>query len=166
MPKILATAGIALLASLVLGSAPAAAHTALVSSDPGDGARLETSPTKVALEFSENVATPAFVVITAPDGSRVKTGNVDVVDKTVTATAAPADIRGTYSMSYRVVSSDGHPVEGSTSFEVTTGRAVEQSPPAEEESFAHRHRGHLLWGLAGAVVAVGLLLWPLRSRSD
>ncbi|MDQ3158125.1 MAG: copper resistance protein CopC [Actinomycetota bacterium] len=166
MPKFLATAGIALLVSLVLGSAPAIAHAALVSTDPSDGVRLDTAPTKVTLEFSENVASPAYLVITGPDGSRVKTGKTEVLDRTVTATVAPVDLKGTYSMSYRVVSADSHPVEGTTKFEITTGWTVKQVSPAEEESFVHRHTGHLLWGLLGAVIAVGLLLWPLRSKSE
>ena len=166
MPKFLATAGIALLVSLVLGSGPAAAHAALVSSDPSDGARLDAAPAKVKLEFSENVATPAYVVITAPNGSRVKTGTPDVLDRTVTARVAAVGIKGTYSMSYRVVSADGHPVEGTTTFEVTLGRTVKQVTPADEGSFVHRHKSHLLWGLLGAVAAVGLLLWPLRGKND
>lgn len=169
MPKLLAVAGIALLvslASLVLGSAPAIAHAALVSTDPGDGMRLDAVPAKVKLEFSENVASPAYVVITAPDASQVRIGKVEVLDRTVTASVAPVDMKGTYSMSYRVISADSHPVEGSTKFEVTTGRTVKQVSSAEKESFVHGHQGHLLWGLLGAVVAVGLLLWPLRGKSD
>ena len=166
MFKVLATAGIAVLAILVLGAVPASAHAALVSTDPGDGARLNTAPTKVTLEFNENLASPAFIVITAPDGARVKTGAVEAIDMTVSATVASVDMKGIYSMSYRVVSADGHPVEGSTTFDVTTGRTVEQVKPAEQESFTSRHQGHLLWGSAGAVIAIGLLLWPLRGRSD
>ncbi|MGZ5366286.1 MAG: copper resistance CopC family protein [Aeromicrobium sp.] len=166
MPRFLATAGLALLISLVLWSAPAVAHAALVSSDPADGERLEAAPTEVTLEFSESVADPAYLVITAPDGSRVKVGEIGVLDKTVSATVAPVDMKGAFSMSYRVVTSDGHPVEGSTKFEVTEGRTVDQVTPTEGESFVHRHTGHLWWGLLGAVIAVGLLLWPLRSKSD
>lgn len=165
MPKLLATAGIALLVSLVLGSSPATAHAALVSADPSDGARLDKAPTRVTLRFSENVATSAYVVITAPDGSRLTTGKVAVVDKTVTATVAPSDMKGTYSMSYRVISSDSHPVEGSTKFVVTTGRTVAQAPVATKESPSHWQSNHVLWGVLGALVALGLLLWPLRSRS-
>lgn len=166
MPRFLATAGLALLISLVLGSAPAVAHAALVSSDPADGERLEAAPTEVTLEFSERVEDPAYLVITAPDGSRVKVGKIGVLDKTVSATVAPVDMKGSFSMSYRVVSSDGHPIEGSTKFEVTKGRTVDQVTPAEGESFVHRHTSHLWWGSLGALIAVGLLLWPLRSKSD
>lgn len=166
MRRLLAVAFVATLVSLVVGPAPANAHAALVGTDPSDGARVVAAPTNVTLEFSENVATPAYVVITAPDGSRVKTGKVKVLNRSATATVASVDMKGTYSMSYRVVSSDSHPVEGSTTFAVTTGRAVTQVPPAREGSFAHRHTGHLFWGLLGAVAAIGLLLWPLRGTHD
>lgn len=164
MPKFLALVGVALLASLALSSSPAAAHAALVGTDPADGARLDVAPTEVSLGFNENIATPAFVVITAPDGTRVKTGTVKAIDKTVTAAVAPVDLKGTYSMSYRVVSSDGHPVEGTTTFDVATGSTVKQVAPAEQKSFTHRHKSHLLWGFVGAAVAIGLLLWPLRGK--
>lgn len=164
MPKFLVTAGIALLVSFVLGSTPAYAHAALVSADPADGTRLDAVPKSVTLEFSEDIATPAYVVITAPDGSRVKTGTIDALDKTVTATVAAVDMKGTYVMSYRVVSFDGHPVEGSTTFDVTTGRTVKQVHPVATESFTRRHRGQLLWGFLGVFLVVGLVLWPLKTR--
>lgn len=166
MLKVLATVGVAMCACLILGAAPVAAHAALIGTDPSDGARLDKAPTTVMLEFSEDVATPAYVVVTAPDGSRVKTGSVNALDKTVTATIAPVDIKGTYSMSYRVVSADGHPVEGSTTFDLTIGRTVTQVAPAERQSVAHRHQGHVLWGLAGAAVVIALLLWPLRRQRE
>lgn len=165
MPRFLALAVSAVFAGLLLGSAPAYAHAALVSTDPGDGARMATAPRKVTLTFNENVATPAFVVVTAPDGTRVKTGKVSILDHTVSATVSATDMKGTYTLSYRVVSADSHPVEGTAKFEVTTGRTVEQKAPVEE-SFTHRHRNHLIWGLGGAAIAVGLLLWPLRGRHD
>lgn len=155
-----------MLAGLVLGSAPASAHATLVGTDPGDGARLDRAPTTITLTFNEIVANPAYVAVSAPDGSEIKVSKISVVDRVVTASLAGADMKGIYTMSYRVVSSDSHPVEGSTTFDVTTGRTVEQVTPKAEGSFVHRHRNHLLWGLAGASVAIGLLLWPLRGKHD
>lgn len=157
---------VAVSACLVLGAPPASAHAALVSTDPGDGVRLKTAPSKVTLEFNEDLASPAYVVITAPDGSRVKTGTVNALGKTVTAMVEPDNLNGTYSMSYRVVSDDGHPVAGSTTFEVATGRTVAPVAPAEQSSFAYRHKGLLLSGFAGAVVVVGLLLWPSGRKGE
>lgn len=166
MPKFFVAAGIGLLVSLVLGSVPASAHAAMVSTDPGDGERLTTAPAKVTLEFNENIASPAFIVITAPDGTRVRTGSIEAVDKTVTTTVAPVDMKGTYSMSYRVVSTDGHPVEGGTTFVVTTGKVAAPVAAAGRDSFVHRHKGQFLWGGAGATVALAILLLPLRGKHD
>lgn len=165
MPKFIVLACVSIVASLVLGSAPAYAHAALVDTDPGDGARTVRAPRTITLTFNENVATPAFVVVTAPDGTTVKTGAVSILDHTVSAKVAATDMKGTYTLSYRVVSADSHPVEGTTTFDVTNGRTVKQVASIEE-SFTHRHRSHLIWGLAGAAVAVGLLLWPLRGKHD
>lgn len=164
MPKTLTLASIALLAALVLGSGPAYAHAALVSSDPSEGSRLDKAPTSVTLTFNEPVGKPAYVAVTGPDGSSIKTTDISAVDKVVTATVAAADMKGTFTLSYRVVSTDSHPVEGSTTYDVTTGRTVEQVEPKAEESFVHRHQSHLLWGFGGAVIAIGLLLWPLRGK--
>lgn len=165
MPRYLPLAFAAVLVGLVLRSAPAYAHAALVSTDPVDGARQAMAPRSVTLTFNENVATPAFVVVTAPDGTRVATGKVSILDHTVKATVAAIDMKGIYTLSYRVVSGDSHAVEGTTTFTITTGRTVKQVAPVEE-SFAHRHRNHLIWGLVGAAAAVGLLIWPLRGKHD
>lgn len=167
MVKFLAAAAVALLTAVLLGSGPAYAHAALLGTDPADGAHLTTAPTRIALTFSENIAKPAFVVLTAPDGKQVPTSDIAVVDNVVTATVAASDIKGTYSLSYRVVSADSHPVAGSSSFEVTTGRTVTPvAPTVTPQSFVHRHRDHLVWGVGAAAAAIALLLWPLRKRHD
>lgn len=149
-----------------LGVGPASAHAALVGSDPEAGATLRTAPTTITLRFSEPVGTPAYVAVTAPDGSKVEVTSVKAVDESVTATVADVDQRGRYSAAYRVVSSDGHPVTGTLAYDVTTGRTVEQVDAPAEQAFLHRHRGHFIWGILAAVVAVALLLAPLRKRDD
>ena len=64
---------VALLAGLLLsgvGTAdPASAHATLVSTDPGEGAQLETSPEQVTLEFSEGVSLGAgYARVVTADG--------------------------------------------------------------------------------------------------
>nr|WP_279536282.1 copper resistance protein CopC [Nocardioides ochotonae] len=102
---------------------PASAHAALVSSDPADASSVETLPDEVTLEFNESIADPAYVVVTAPDGVRVNSGDAAVAGPQVTQAldaqglALPA---GTYTLAYRVVSADGHPISGEQTFEVET----------------------------------------------
>lgn len=154
------------LALLVLGAGPASAHTALVGSDPADGAALTTSPSTITLEFNENIGSTTQVAVIAPDGTAVKVTGVKAVDNKVTANVADVGQRGKYAMSYRVVSADGHPVSATLSYDVTTGTEVKQVEVKKQEDFLHRHRSHLFWGVLAAAVAIGLLLAPMRKRHD
>lgn len=146
---------------LTAGSGPAAAHASLVRTDPADGSRPSTAPREVSLTFSENVGS-GFVAMTAPGGSQLETSNVRTLDRGLTADVAASDERGRYTLAYRVVSADGHPVSGEITFTTTTGREVRQVDAPRSVSFVHRHQGHLVLGLAAAVLAVGLILAPLR----
>jgi copper resistance protein C len=163
VPKFVVTLSVGVLIVLILGSGPAAAHASLVGTDPVDESRIATAPGEVSLNFSENVGR-GFVAVTAPNGAEVRASNVRTVDQVLTADLASSDQRGRYTVAYRVVSADGHPVSGDFTFTTTTGRTVEQVDAAPNESFVHRHRSHLVVGLAIAVVAIGLILAPLRRR--
>lgn len=154
------------LALLFVGSGPASAHASLVGSDPEDGAALAAAPSAITFTFSENIGNPAYIAVTAPDGSTVDVGEVRAIDNKVTTTLPEVDQKGRYTASYRVVSADGHPVEGTIHYTTTTGRAVEQVAAPEEKTFIHRHRAHLFWGILAAAVAIALLLAPLRRRDD
>lgn len=151
---------------LLVASGPASAHASLVGSDPEDGAILAAAPAAITLTFNENIGNPAYVTVTAPDGSKVDLGNVRAVDNRVTATVADVDQKGRYTAAFRVVSADGHPVEGTIHYTATSGRTVEQVDPPDEETFIHRHSAHLFWGILAAAVAIALLLAPLRRRDD
>ncbi len=54
------------LSGLAVAPSSAEAHVELVSSTPQDGSRSTQEPTSIELTFDENVAQPAFVVVTAP----------------------------------------------------------------------------------------------------
>jgi methionine-rich copper-binding protein CopC len=154
------------LALLFVGSGPASAHASLVGSDPKDGTTVAAAPSTITFTFNENIANPAYISITAPNGSKVGVTQVRAVDTRVTGTVADVDQKGRYTAAYRVVSADGHPVEGTIHYSTTTGRTVKQVDAPEEKTFIHRHRAHLFWGILAAAVAIALLLAPLRRRDD
>ena len=115
----------ALVAALLLCAAPvlpAQAHTSLKSSDPQKNARLETLR-KVTLEFAESVQFPV-VVVRGEDGKRYENGAPAVdgpkVSQAVTEPVPP----GRYTIAWRVVSPDGHPLEGEIPFTVTGGQSL------------------------------------------
>ncbi|MDR7086870.1 methionine-rich copper-binding protein CopC [Aeromicrobium panaciterrae] len=151
---------------LALGAGPASAHASLVGSDPGDGSSIATAPRMITFTFNENIGNPAFVAVRAPDGAKVAVSDVSATDATVTAIVAPSNQKGRYTATYRVVSADGHPVEGTINWTTTTGETVKQVDQPKEKSFVHRHRSHFFWGILAAAVAVGLILAPLRGRDD
>lgn len=155
------------LACTVLGAGPASAHASLSGSDPAQGAVLSTLPETVELRFNEAVATPAYVVVTDADGARVDAGDAEVVDGTVTQPLAGTGAAGRYSVDFRIVSADGHPVSGTVTFEVgpEDGAAPTSTPVAEpDEGFWSGHWQHVALAGAGLLVGVGLLGAGLRGR--
>ncbi|MDN3250312.1 copper resistance protein CopC [Streptomyces sp. ZSW22] len=113
----------AALVLLVLGGAgPASAHAALRSTDPGDGSVLPRAPRHVTLTFTESVGLrdDSFRVLD-PGGHRVRTGEAGRADgrsETARVTLPGRLGEGTYTVAWRVVSADSHPVSGAFTFSV------------------------------------------------
>lgn len=119
------------LVMLVSAQSAAYAHAALVRSEPSANARLATSPTRVRLLFSEEAdPTLAQLSLVADDGSVTRlaaAGDPHDVHAIVAPVASLAP--GSYRLVWRIVSADGHPVDGSIIFWV--GVSAAQAPPAE-----------------------------------
>lgn len=119
------------LVALVVPASPAAAHAGLVGSDPADAATLAEAPQQVTLTFSEEVREPAYVFVTGPDGRTHETGEVEVVGAVTTqAVEVPEQSAGDWSIAYRVVSSDGHPISGQLTFTVESDGSPTSAPSA------------------------------------
>jgi methionine-rich copper-binding protein CopC len=139
----LVAAALAAAALLLVPAAPAAAHNTLRSASPAEEARLATAPTQVTLTFMQRLD-PAFTTIALTDAAqeKVPTGEPVVTGTTGTVTIDRALANGTYTVAYRVVSPDGHPVQGSYRFTVAdpsagAGPAVtapSSAPPAVDPS--------------------------------
>ena len=130
-PAALAALFAALLAALLALGAPAQAHDTLLESDPADGATLETSPEAITLTFSADILDVSPLVrITDENGEQLAEITPSIDGPVATATLEEPLPAGTSTVQWRVVSSDGHPIEGT--FEVT----VEQDAAAEETTEA------------------------------
>jgi len=122
----------ALLLSPILVAAPASAHDSIVGSVPADGATVTTPPTEVRITFEEPpTATGLGVAVQAPDGASVVAGKPGIEGNVVVQALDPLTVGGAYSVSYRVVSQDGHPVTGTFAF---TYAAPSVSPTATPTS--------------------------------
>lgn len=161
-----AAAGLALCLLLGYAAVPASAHATLVGSDPQDGASLQSEPKSVSITFNEDVATPAQLQVTAPDGTRLAEGEPTIDGTTVTQAVRSSGQAGSYTLAYRVVSADGHPVSGELTYDVTSGDRTEVADAGEDESFLQRHGLHIAIGAAAVLAAAVLLLWPwIRRRA-
>lgn len=112
---VLVTSLLALSVLSTLFMPAASAHAGLVSIDPADGSTVTDAPTRVVLTFDEQVTTPAVVVVTGPDGRKVSSDRTRVVG-TIVAVDTDLSAPGRYTVAFRVVSADGHPVAKQTSF--------------------------------------------------
>ena len=108
---------------LVMPAPAALAHTELILSTPQDGAVLEAPPTEVVLTFSEELL-PDAVDVSVTDGTGVviTVGDPKVDGSDVIVTWPPGLLGPDYTVNFRVVSDDGHPVTGSIGF--TAGMAA------------------------------------------
>ena len=111
--------------ALAIGAAPAVrAHAFLDHASPAVGSSVPTAPAVVILWFTQDLE-PAFsgVTVTNEAGQRVDLGNAQIPQ------GSPAELqiglkplpRGTYLVTWHVVSVDTHPTEGTFTFDVGSG---------------------------------------------
>lgn len=174
-----ATAG----ALTALAAAPAAAHDELLSTTPQEGAVLETAPEQIELTFSGAIMDIGNEVrVTDSTGQSVAAGEPELDGtRVIQPVTDPAAEDETYRVVWRVVSSDGHPIDGTFSYEVGDGADTITTPGAGEAPAApdnaeaqntdaeNSSAGIPMWavGIAGAAMAlavVGLAAWIARRR--
>ncbi|MFB7502155.1 copper resistance CopC/CopD family protein [Streptomyces broussonetiae] len=110
----------AVTAALLAGAAPASAHAALTGSDPAQGVVVKQAPSQVALTFSEKVAmNNDSLRVLDPRGKAVQTGKPANLSGTTYAVKLKGGLgKGTYTVTYQVVSADSHPVSGAYTFSI------------------------------------------------
>jgi len=145
----------------------AAGHAGLVASIPADGAALAAPPSSIELRFTEPVTPLAMRLFTgaaAPVPLAAPQGASDVMKL-----ALPADLReGVYTLSYRVISLDSHPVGGSIVFAIgdkpSPQRAAARSVSSELSPWAAALRAvrdlALLVAAGGALFVLGIARFP------
>jgi copper resistance protein C len=177
-----------LLVGLLALAGPAWAHAVLLESEPGDGEAVEGAPDEIVLVFSEPMQAPATIVVRAPDGAPVDGDEAGEVDgERVWRSLAGVTADGAYTVEWRAVSADDHPISGELTFEVvdaapeptpeaaiptpaapsptpspTPEAAIADEPAAAEAETGGA--GPVVWLLAGAVL-VGVAATGLAMRA-
>lgn len=108
---------------------PAAAHDVLVSASPEEGSTVAQPPATVELTFDNAVQSEfAQVVVLDANERPYQQGEPAVAGPTVTQRVGELP-NGTYTVAYRIVSSDGHPVSGDYTFTVAAAGGGAAGPP-------------------------------------
>lgn len=150
-----ATAVLIACAATLLIATPARAHNVLIGSDPRQGAVLATMPGKVTLTFDQAVRRDfARIAVTGPDGARYEQGDVGVSGNGIFIALRGQGPSGTYSIGYRIVSNDGHPVTGTVSF--TVGNATGDQTGANAANGGLPVPGTTMGPATGPPVAAGV----------
>ncbi|MEV6211449.1 FixH family protein [Kitasatospora sp. NPDC051914] len=162
-------------AAVLLGSAgTAAAHATLVSTDPAQGSVAATAPAAVTLTFSEGVSLTADSVrVLDPAGKQVDNGDashVDGKDASARVTLRPGIGNGTYTVAWRAVSEDSHPVGGAFTFSIgapsdtsVSASSVQGAEPDAVVAAAYgtaRTVAYAAFALLVGSVAFVLICWP------
>ncbi|MCT1558401.1 copper resistance protein CopC [Helcobacillus massiliensis] len=128
-----ASAALALVAALF--AAPAAlAHDSLTGSSPADGESVATADSITLTYSAEPLDLSARVVVKDSVGTVLFDGAPTIDGTSVTADFSEAPAAGPVTVDWRVVSSDGHPIEGTTTFTVTEGGAAASDGGGEESA--------------------------------
>lgn len=117
--------GAAILTAALLGAvAPASAHDAAESTSPASGATVAAPPEKVSVTFNKNpLALGSQMLVNDAAGGNWADGAVEIVDNVASQKLKPGAPAGAYTVVWRVVSSDSHPIEGNFTFTATAGAA-------------------------------------------
>lgn len=116
LAALVAAAG--LLAAPVLAT-PALAHDSLINVTPAPDSQVDSAPSEVVLTFSAEVLpTGTAARVADGDGNPVDAGDPELDGATVTIPLPDGLPDSAYSVTWRVVSSDGHPISGITNFTV------------------------------------------------
>jgi copper transport protein len=179
---------VALLATLAavwsfLFASPALAHAELVSMTPANGAQLTGPPTEVRMTFTESInLVDNGIRLVDHVGADVPTPQPTVNGRTITWPMPPDLPEGPYIITWRVVSADGHPVSGASSFGVgtaatgpgsvtatgtaeTNADSVARGSTAPWPVVAIRLAGYLAFALVAGVTAFVLFCSPDSSKN-
>lgn len=168
MKRLLTAVAVLSIALFTLGALPAAqGHVSVIKTVPQYQSTIEQLPSKISITFNSPLVVlgsknPNTITVLNPNKKSVTLQDATVDGAVI---SVPLDtnnpVAGTYSVRYRVVSTDGHGVSGTYSFAVSSGEQAQPLPAPttdQEHGFWHLHLTHVLQG-AGALLGIGA--WAL-----
>lgn len=146
----------------------ASAHTSLIAQQPVGNSVIQELPPEISLTFDESlivIGSANKITVLDPSGQEISTGETKVLDNVVSRSVTSSEMPGKYSVTYRVVSEDGHVVSATYQFTlqsnskspvaaadpVPTTSSLEEPMPissevVEEVKKKKSHAEHSFWG--------------------
>lgn len=162
---------VALVAFIFGAASPSTAHDQLLMAYPADGSISPRAPAELQLTFSQSpMPGTATVVAQTNTGASVPLPTPATNRGVVTVAWPSNQPAGTYRASWRVTSSDGHPINGTWTFTYGLTSAQPMIEPTVSES--NNSDGSGLWIALSAAVIVAVLggaavlMMRRRGRSE
>lgn len=175
---------LALLLFSISSSYSSFAHSSMVEQFPKGNATISELPSEVKLGFDEellDLGSGNSVTVRNPEGKEITIGTTTLFSSNISRELSTSTMPGKYTVSYRVVSADGHVVEGTYQFILKTKSEIKSSTPVaapsesdtalpkvittdhvnHTEGFFLHHRDHIILG-ALALLVIGV--WAYASR--
>lgn len=169
---LVASIGLGLMLALS-SAAPAQAHASVEGTNPQDGQIVTSVPEAITVTFNESVSLPPQGNQLLDAAGQPVEARIEAIDNVVKFTPASELARGTYIVSWRVISADTHPVAGgftfsigapsSTAIDVPTGSADRHVSVLRAFSEVVRYLGVL--GYAGLLLFIELIAGRALNRS-
>lgn len=149
------------------------AHASLIRSEPADRAVVAQPLATLKLTFNEPVS-PLLLRLIGPTGEAIAVDDINTDGNAIIATLPTVLPQGTYLVSWRVISLDGHPVGGALTFSIGAPSATPAAAPQME---ADRSLRVAIWltkivlyvglfcGIGGAFYAAWIAIGPLAART-
>ncbi|MGE7602810.1 copper resistance protein CopC [Peribacillus sp. NPDC097675] len=110
-------------------------HATVISSNPSPNESLDTIPEKISIQFSEDIQSSFYSLkVISKNKNEIPLQDIQVSEKTLEATWSSSLDEGSYIIKWRVVSSDGHPIEGTIPFQYGKSHTPSDQVNAEEEA--------------------------------
>lgn len=163
---------LALCAALLLATPiNAFAHGEITQATPAADSNVLTAPQDVSIEFDGKLQTIGnavvnLITVTDNQGQVISSPASVVVGNKISTRLQITDITGLVSVHYRIVSEDGHPVEGDYSFtvgETPVAINAQDEEAAEAEAGVSEESGsNLLVNGIGILILIGIVIVIVR----
>ena len=120
-----------LFSAALFSAAPAFAHDVAESTSPANGSAVANVPDSVSVTFNNRpLLLGSQIQVNDASGRNWADGSVEIVDTVVSQKLRPGAPAGTFTVVWRVVSSDSHPIEGTFTFTAKAGSTTAGSGSA------------------------------------